>query len=59
MVCDRHTPTGKLKSPLVSLILEWTINAWESVKCETVKKVVKQKKCGTWNKLDGTINCAL
>ena len=55
-LCDDHTYTvsGKLKIPLISIVLEWFINAWKAVKCETFIKSFK--KCGNSNKLDGTVD---
>ena len=56
-VVTMHTMSGKLKRPRVSLVLEWIVNTWKAVKCETVIK--RLKKCAISNNLDGTENCAL
>lgn len=59
-MCDgehTYTPSGKLKRPPLTLILEWILKAWNAVKYETVVKSFK--KCGISNHLDGREDCAL
>ena len=60
---DTYIASGKLKRPSVSLILEWIINAWKSITCDTVIKGSRNKVNKLdetiLNKQDGTVDCAL
>ena len=51
-----HTPTGKLKTPFVTQLGEWILNAWQSISSETIVKGFK-KCCYPLLWMDLKISC--